>query len=92
MMSESFVNNKLVELEQLDINNSSIGYELQRFYGIIEVLNTEVYEEGIKLHGVYKQFADKYWELSKKHSDMIMEQFEKDKVICDRLLKSMQVS
>ena len=52
MMSESFVNNKLAELEQLDINNSSIGYELQRFYGIIEVLNTEAYEEGIKLHGV----------------------------------------
>lgn len=92
MMSESFITKKLAELEQLDINSSSISYDLQRFYGIIEVLNTEAYEEGIKLHGIYKQFDEKYWELSKKHSDMIMEQFEKDKVICDRLLKSMQVS
>lgn len=90
MVSESFISKKLAELEKLDLNDSGIGYELQRFYGIIEVLGVEAYEEGIKLHGIYKQFDEKYWELSKKHSDMIMEQFEKDKVICDRILKSMK--
>ena len=91
-MSESFVAKKLAELEKLDLNDSGIGYELQRFYGIIEVLGVEAYEEGIKLQGIYKQFDEKYWELSKKHSDMIMEQFEKDKVICDRILRSMRAS
>lgn len=77
MMSESFVAKKLAELEKLDLNNSGIGYELQRFYGIIEVLGVEAYEEGVKLHSIYKQFEEKYLELSNKHSNMLMEQSEK---------------
>lgn len=92
MISESFIANKLAELEKLDINDSKIGYKLQRFYGILEVLEAETYEESIKLCGIYKKFDEKYRELSKKHSDMIMEQFEKDKVICDSILRSIQAN
>lgn len=92
MISESFIAKKLTELEKLDINDPKIGYKLQKFYGILEVLEAETYEECIKLCGIYKQFEVKYRELSKKHSDKLMEQFEKDKVICDRILRSMRAS
>lgn len=87
MVNEKFVKAKLAELEKVDVNNNNSGYDLQYFYGILEVIYAEAYNEGIKLDGIYKQFADKYRELSNARSDNIMKQFEEDLVVCDRILK-----
>lgn len=87
MVNEKFVKAKLAELDKVDVNNNNSGYDLQYFYGILEVIYAEAYNEGIKLDGIYKQFADKYRKLSNARSDNIMQQFEEDLVVCDRILK-----
>ena len=92
MVSETFISKKLAELEKLDVYSSTFMMEFSRFFGILEVISQEAYDEGVKFTGVYKQFEDKYHELSDKHANIIMEQFEKDKVICDRILRSMRAS
>jgi len=92
MVSEAFISKKLAELEKLDVYSSTFMMEFSRFFGILETISQEAYDEGVKFTGVYKQFEDKYHELSDKHANIIMEQFEKDKVICDRILRSMKAS
>lgn len=92
MVSEAFISKKLAELEKLDVHSSMFMMEFSRYFGILETISQEAYDEGVKFTGIYKQFEDKYHELSDKHSDIIMEQFEKDKVICDRILRSMRAS
>lgn len=87
MINEKFVKAKLAELEKVDVNSNNSIYDLQYFYGILEVIYAEAYDEGKKLDGIYRQFADKYRELSTVRSDNIMQQFEKDLVVCDRILK-----
>lgn len=92
MVSEAFISKKLAELEKLDVHSSTFMMEFSRFFGILEVISQEAYDEGVKFTGVYKQFEDKYHELSNKHSNIIMKQFEEDKVICDRILTSIRKS
>ncbi len=92
MVSEAFISKKLAELEKLNVYSSTFMMEFSRFFGILETISQEAYDEGVKFTGVYKQFEDKYHELSDKHANIIMEQFEKDKVICDRILRSMRAS
>ena len=92
MVSETFISKKLEELEKLDVHSSTFMMEFSRYFGILETISQEAYDEDIKFTGVYKQFEDKYHELSNKHSDIIMKQFEEDTVICDRILRSMRAS
>lgn len=92
MVNESYIRRKIEELEKLDVHNPMFMMEFSRFYGILEVISQAAYDEGIKFTGVYKQFEDKYHELSDKHSKIIMKQFEEDAVICDRILRSMRAS
>ncbi len=92
MVNESYIRRKIEELEKLDVHSSTFIMEFSRFYGILEVISQEAYDEGVKFTGVYKQFEDKYHELSDKHSKIIMKQFEEDAVICDRILNSIQKS
>lgn len=43
MVNEKFVKAKLAELEKVDVNSNNSGYDLQYFYGILEVIYAEAY-------------------------------------------------
>lgn len=86
MVSERYVQSKLMDLNLLDLNKDSVGTDLQYFYGIYDTIMAEFLETSKVPDGIYKEYCSTFETMNKRYYKTVIDRLDKNYDLFTRII------